>query len=189
MQPFYQELVPVIVEKIKPIRIREDTIEYHAQAFIVHDGAELEELLKKFPGMYVSADGVVTVHGKSIGRLRINGKDFSGDILTGIRNIPADLIDIVQVIDDYGDKAKLLGVKSGESEKVLNVILKKDKKDGGFGKFELGGGNADKYNAAFFSDVIRDNRQMTLNAWLNNQSPAGNINEKRDLHIIQQYLA
>lgn len=178
MQLVYKELEPVIVQRIKPVTVRQDTIEYRAGAFAIRAGDELERLLKKLPGLEVSIDGVVRMQGKKISKVMINGRNFTGDVLTAIRNLPADMIDIVQVIDDYGDKAKLTGIKSGESEKVLNIILFKDKRNGIFGQFLVDAGNKNKYNGALFSDAIKDDKQLTLNAWLSNLSSAGNIYKK-----------
>jgi len=178
LQTTYGELAPVVVQKVKPFTIRQDTIDYHARAFKIRPGSELESLLKKLPGLEIDMDGTITVQGKKIGRVMVDGRDFPGDVLTAIRNLPANIVDIIQVIDDYGDKARLTGVKSGESDKVLNVILKKDKKNGQFGQLQLAIGNKDKYNSTLFSDAIKDDRQLTLNAWLRNLSPTGNTYEK-----------
>ncbi len=174
----YGQLASVTVVHIKPFTIRQDTIEYHARAFIIHPGSELERLLKKLPGLEVDMDGTVRMQGKKISKIRINGSDFPGDMLTAIRNLPADIVDIVQVIDDYGDKARLTGVKSRESEKVLNVILKQNKREGVFSQLQTGVGNKNKYEATLFSDAIKNERHITFNAWLRNLSPVGNIYEK-----------
>jgi len=178
LQAAYGELAPVTVLHIKPYTIKEDTVEYHTRAYAIRPGAELEALLKKLPGMLVDPDGTVTVQGKKISRVQVNGKDYPGDPLTVIRNFPVDIIEAIQVIDDYGDKARLTGVKSGESEKILNVLLKKDKKNGEIGKLDAGAGNKDRYNAVLFSNLIRGDRQMNITAWLRNQNPLGNTYER-----------
>ncbi len=109
------------------VKLKEDTTEYKASAYPVHANALTEELLKKLPGINVDSNGNVTAEGKQVKKVRINGKDFfGGDVAQATKNLPADVISKIQVIDDYGDQANLTGVKSGEPNKILNITTKKD---------------------------------------------------------------
>jgi hypothetical protein len=171
----FYELDPVIVNRIRPLTIGVDTTTYHAGAFPVKPGAELESLLKRLPGLEVDLGGNLIVQGKKIGRVMVDGKSFfGGNVLTATRNLPADIIDQIQIIDDYGDKARLTGVKSGEPTKVLNLILKQEKRNGRFGHFQAGAGNKDKYAADAFANSFAGERQISLTGSLDNNSPAGN---------------
>lgn len=88
-----------------PVRIKEDTTEYKASAYPVRANANTEEILKKLPGVDVDANGNVTAEGKQVTKVRINGKDFfGGDVQTATKNLPADVIESIQMIDDYGDQ-------------------------------------------------------------------------------------
>lgn len=174
LQVDYRELDPVVVSRVRPITIGEDTISYHAGAYAVRDGSEVEDLLKRLPGVEVDMNGNVIVQGKKIVRVMVNGKEFfGGDVLTATRNLPADIVDKIQVIDDYGDKARLTGVKSGDLVKVLNIVLKEDKRNGQFGHVQAGGGNQGKYAGEIFENVFKSEKQFSASGSLENNSPAG----------------
>src|SRR5258708_491806 len=170
----YNELDPVTVTRVRPITIGIDTITYHAAAFPVRDGSEVEDLLKRLPGVEVAINGDVIVQGKKIGKVLVNGKEFfGGDVLLAIRNLPADIVDKLQIIDDYGDKARLTGVKSGEAAKVLNIVLKQDKRNGEFGQLNAGIGDYGKYAGDGFGNAFKGERQVSANGEVSNNSPIG----------------
>jgi len=179
LHPIYQELETVTVDYIRPITVKEDTIEFRASAYPMRAGEELEHLLRALPGMITDTGGNILIEGKKISRLQINGRDYiGGDLSTALRNLPADIIDKIQVIDDYGDKARLTGVKSGSPEKVVNIILKKTKKNGFIANIEDGVGNENKYLAKGYANTFTGDRQITLNSKLINDNPTGNIREQ-----------
>lgn len=174
LQADYRELEPVTVIRIRPVIIRGDTVDYNAAAFPVRDGSEVEDLLKRMPGIEVDAQGNVLVQGKKIGKVLVDGKEFfGGDVLLAIRNLPADIVEKIQVVDDYGDKARLTGVKSGDAQKVLNIVLQKDKRHGQFGQVEGGGGNQGKYLGHVSGNAFTGDRQLSADASLSNNSSAG----------------
>ena len=101
----------------------------------------VEDVIKKLPGADVDKDGNVTFQGKSVTKVRVNGKDFfGGDIKTATQNLPADAVSSVQMINDYGDQANLTGIKSGEPETVLNINVKQNRNHGYFGQVSAGDG-------------------------------------------------
>lgn len=172
----YQELDPVIVSRVRPITFGEDTVTWHAGAYHIRDGAELESLLKRLPGLEVDLDGNLIAQGNKIGRVMVNGKSFfGGDVKMALRNLPVDIIDKIQVIDDYGDKARLTGVKSGDPVKVLNLVLKEDRCNGQFGHAQTGAGDHNKYAADAFLNSFAGEKQLALAGTLDNSNPAGNI--------------
>jgi uncharacterized membrane protein YgcG len=121
----------VQITDVNAIRLTVDTAEYKASAYPVRANANAEELIKKLPGVDVDANGNVTAQGKSVTKVRINGKDFfGGDVQTATKNLPADVLESVQIIDDYGDQANLTGIKTGEPNKILNFQIRKDKNYG-----------------------------------------------------------
>jgi len=175
----YQELVPVLIAGSKPINILEDTIEYHASAYRLRPGAELERLMKRLPGVDWDTGGNISIEGKILKRVKIDGQDYTGgDIKTALKNLPVDIIDKVQVIDDYGDKARLTGIKIGEYDKVLNIVIKKDKHNGGLANIEVGSGNANKYTGSLYSQLFSGSRQLSFNGYLRNISDVGNLYER-----------
>ncbi len=135
-------LTAVDITDVNPMKIKDDTIEYNAGAYKVHDGAVVEDMLRKLPGVDVDKDGNVTAQGKSVTKVRVNGKDFfGGDLKTATQNLPASVVQNLQIIDDYGDQANLTGIKTGEPDKILNITIRPDKNYGYFGQVNLGDGS------------------------------------------------
>ena len=127
--------------------VKGDTIEYNTAAYNVGENAMVEDLLKKMNGVTVDAEGNVTVNGENITAIRIDGKKFFGnDVQSATKNIPADMIEKVQVIDEKSDMAKLTGFDDDEGEHIINLTLKKDRKRGIFGNYK-GGLGADMVTA------------------------------------------
>ena len=152
--PKNNALEDVTVTTNKAVYIREDTISYTADSFKVKPNAVVEDLLKKMPGLEVDRDGNLTAQGKSVTRVKVNGKDFfNGDLKAATRELPADIIDRVDIIDDYGDQAAFTGIKDGEPQKVLNLQIKKDKNNGFFGNISAGKGTNSRY-AGSLSAII-----------------------------------
>lgn len=163
------ELNPVIITATNPITIKEDTIEYKADAYKVREGAPVEDVIKKLPGVTVDKDGNVTAQGKQVKRVRVNGKDyFGGDVQTATQNLPANIIDNIQIIDDYGDRANITGIKEGDPEKVLNINIQKGKRRGSFGQGTVGAGTEERYLARVNANNFKDDRQIAFLGALNN---------------------
>lgn len=159
----------VVVNGTPDVSIKEDTTEYRAGAYKLRENALAEDLLKKLPGMEVDREGNVTTQGKAVTRVRINGKDyFGGDIKTATQNLPADVIEKVQIVDDYGDQANITGVRNGEPDKVLNFTIRKDKNKGYLVRGTVGGGNLERYQGSAFAQTFDNSRQMALLANFNN---------------------
>jgi hypothetical protein len=129
---------------VNPVKLKEDTVEFNAAAYPVSDGAMVEDMIKKLPGADVDKNGNVTFQGKTVSKVRVNGKDFfGGDIKTATQNLPANAVTNVQMINDYGDQANLTGIKSGEPETVLNINIKPSLNHGYFGQVSAGDGTDD----------------------------------------------
>ncbi|AYL94142.1 outer membrane beta-barrel protein [Mucilaginibacter celer] len=170
----------VVIADVNPVKMKEDTVEFNADAYKVRDGAPVEDVIRKLPGMDVDKDGNITAQGKSVTKVRVNGKDFfGGDVKTATKNLPAEIIQSIQVIDDYGDQANITGIKTGEPEKVLNINIKQSKNYGYFGQASLGGGRdaipgisndkeSDRYVASASVFSFNGNRQLAFLGNLNN---------------------
>jgi hypothetical protein len=131
----------VNIRGVVPITLKEDTVEYQASAYKVRENAPVEDLIKKLPGVDVDVNGNITTQGKQVTKVRINGKDFmGGDVQSATKNLPADVVENIQMIDDYGDQANLTGVKTGEPDKIMNITIRKDKNYGYFGQATVGDG-------------------------------------------------
>lgn len=125
-----------------PVKIMRDTIEYSASAYHVSENAKLGELLKKMPGIKVSNDGSVKVNGESVNKITMNGKTlFMKEPAMAVKNLPANIVDKVQVIDKAKDDAMFTGVGTkDDQEKILDLQLKEEYSQGWFGNAKLSGG-------------------------------------------------
>jgi len=167
----------VVITGITAIKVSEDTVTFNAAAFPVRQGDAVEEILNKLPGVKVDADGNVTTQGEPITKIRINGKDFFGtDVATAIKNLPADIVKNLQLIDDYGEHANLTGIKSGESEKILNITILEDKKRGYSTRISGGLGNEDRYNTILRGNSFKGERQLSFDGTVNNINMRGGVN-------------
>jgi hypothetical protein len=159
-----QLLNPVLVMSSVPaIVFKEDTVEYKADSFNVKKEGDAEDLLKRLPGVHVRKDGTVIAQGKIVTKIKVNGKDFfTGNSQETLQSIPANAIDKVQVINDYGEAEKLTGFKNGSSEKIINLVLKKDKKQGFFVKLKNGLGSNLYYDFRNSFNYFTDDRQLSV---------------------------
>jgi len=153
--------------------VREDTVEYNSAAFKTAENAAVEELLQKLPGVVIDADGKITINGEEIKKIRADGKKFfGGDIQMATKNIPVDLIDKIQVIDQKSDMALLTGFEDDNTERIINLTFKPNRKKGIFGNLTTGAGiDADKdvrYNENVFLNILNGNTQTTVTAGANN---------------------
>ena len=138
------ELDGVEIVREMPVSIKGDTIVYNADSFTSGTERKLEDILKKLPGVEVNADGEVEVEGKKVQKLMVDGKDFfDGDTKLGVKNIPADAIDKIQVLRNYNENSILKGVENNQDNLAMNIKLKSGKKNFWFGDVNAGGGMDD----------------------------------------------
>ncbi len=152
--------------------VKGDTIEYNTAAYKVNENAMVEDLLKKMNGVQVDEQGNVTVNGETITAVRIDGKKFFGnDVQSATKNIPAEMIQKIQVIDEKSETAKLTGFEDDETEHIINLTLKPDRKKGVFGK----------YAGALGADMVTENE-----GWFNYGDPAyGSTAGERARHFFE----
>lgn len=168
LTPGAQTLETVTVQAAK-IQIKEDTVSYKIDSTMYRKNDNVEEVLKKLPGVEVDKEGKVTAQGEAVTKVKVNGKDFfGGDVTSATRNLNADMVDRLEIIDDYGDQAAFTGVKDGTSTKTLNIQLKKDKNKGYFGNASLGGGTEERYTNTVTINKFNNEQQISLVGSLNN---------------------
>ncbi len=166
----------VLISGTPAITIKEDTVEYRASDYKLRENALTEDLLKKLPGIEVDKDGNVKAQGKNIGKIRVNGKDFfGGDVKSSIKQLPANIIGKIQIVDDYGDQANLTGIKNGDSGKVLNIQISPDKNKGYFGTATVGLGNKERYQASLTANAYNNTRQLSFFASMDNTNNRGGL--------------
>ena len=164
----------VVVGVKTPITVKEDTVEYNADSYKTQANAVVEDLLKRLPGVEVGSDGKITANGKSVTKVLINGKEFfSDDPTVASKNIPAKMVDKLQVIDRKSDLARLTGVDDGEDETVINLTVKKDMNNGWFGNVTGGYGTDNRYTGNLMANYFADGNQFTIMGGGNNTNNMG----------------
>ena len=125
-----------------PIIVKKDTIEYNASSFKTSDNDMLEDLLKKMPGIEVSSDGTVTANGETINKITIDGKTFFlDDPQLATKNLPANIVEKVKVIDRKSEQARFTGIDDGQQETIIDLSIYKGMMNGWFGNIMAGGGH------------------------------------------------
>ena len=158
----------VTVESQK-IQIKEDTVSYLIDSTMYRKNDNVESMLKNLPGVQVDKDGTITAQGKQVTKVKVNGKEFfNGDVTTATREINADMVDRIQIIDDYGDQSAFTGIKDGDPTKTMNIQLRKDKNKGYFGNSTVGAGTNDRYLSSLSINKFNNEQQISLFGNLNN---------------------
>ncbi len=164
----------VVVGVKSPITVKEDTIEFNADTYKTQTNAVVEDLLKRLPGVEVGSDGKITANGKEVKKILIDGKEFfSDDPTVASKNIPAEMINKLQVIDRKSDLARLTGVDDGDDETVINLTVKKGMNNGWFGTVNAGYGTDDRYTGNVMINHFRDGNQFTILGGGNNVNNLG----------------
>lgn len=169
-------LLKEAVVEARPIEVlvKGDTVEYNADAYKVQEGAALEELLKKLPGAEVSSDGSITVNGRTINKILVDGKEFfSDDPKVASKNLPAAMVQKLQVLDKKSDMTMMTGFDDGNEETVINLQIRPGMKEGLFGNAYAGYGTKDRYEANAMVNYMKNDNQYTFLAGSNNTNNAG----------------
>ncbi|HMI79768.1 MAG TPA: outer membrane beta-barrel protein, partial [Ferruginibacter sp.] len=158
-----------VVAKAPPVRQKGDTTEFSASQFKVNPDATAEDMIKKLPGIVVGRDGTVTAMGEQIRKVTVDGRDFFGDDATAaLKNLPADVIDKIQVFDRLSDEAQLTGFDDGNSVKTVNIVTKSGIKNGQFGRIYAGAGTEGRYMGGGNVSFFKNNRRISLVGNFNN---------------------
>lgn len=152
----------VVTAEAPTVTLSADTVMFNASAYRVTQNAMLEELVKKLPGAQVDDDGKITINGKEISKIMIDGKEFfAKDPNIAMKNLPVDMIEKIKTYDKKSDQARITGIDDGEEETVLDLSVKKDMNRGWFGNVDLGYGNHDRYTAKGMINRFSDGDQVT----------------------------
>lgn len=152
-----------VTVKAPPVTIKGDTTEFTADMFKTKPNASAEDLLKKLPGVQVEKDGTVKAQGENVKRVLVDGKRFFGDDpKSATRNLPTDVIDKVQVYDAQSDQSAFSGFDDGNRDKTINIITKKDKRKGYFGKLSLGAGDKERYSNSISINRFNGNQKISI---------------------------
>ncbi|OQY92900.1 MAG: hypothetical protein B6D37_12880 [Sphingobacteriales bacterium UTBCD1] len=178
------ELDAVLVNSERPpVVIRKDTIEFNVSSFKTLPNALLEDLLKKLPGVEIESNGSIKVNGKSVNKIMVDGRDFfSGDIKIATRNLPANMIEKVQVTDEKDELGNALSEFHTENRKIINLKLKKGFKKGWMGKAYSGAGSNNRFEVGGLLNTFRDTLQISLLGYSNNiNKPSFGLGDLQDM--------
>ncbi len=159
----------VVIATTPAVTQKGDTVQYSANQYKVNPDATSEDLVKKMPGISVGSDGSVTAHGETVKKVLVDGKEYFGDDATAtLRNLPADVIDKIQVFDKLSDQAQLTGFDDGNSSKAINIVTKGGISNSQFGKVYAGYGTNDRYSLGGNVNFFNGNRRIALIGLANN---------------------
>ncbi|BEH00424.1 outer membrane beta-barrel protein [Bacteroides sedimenti] len=164
----------VVTAEAPPVTVVQDTVVYNASAYRVQEGAMLEELVKKLPGAEVSTEGKVTINGKEVKKIMVDGKEFfSDDPKVAMKNLPANMVENVKAYDKKSDLARVTGIDDGDEEPVLDLTVKKGMKRGWIGNLITGMGDQKRYETGVMASQFTDNAQITVIGTANNTNNQG----------------
>lgn len=164
-------LEEIVVDGVVTVQVKGDTVEYSTKDLKLREGSVAEDALKKLQGVEVDKDGNVTAQGETVTKVRINGKDFfGGDVKTATQNLPANIIEKMQIVDDFGDMANLTGNKTGDSEKILNIQIDPAYNKGYMSTLRVGYGTEERYQTTGMWMGMTDKTQVSLLGNLNNMN-------------------
>jgi len=158
-----------VISKAAPVRMKVDTTEFSASQFKVNPDATAEDLIKKLPGIVIDKSGNVTTMGEQVKKVTVDGRDFFGDDATAaLKNLPADVIDKIQVFDKLSDQAAFTGFDDGNSTKAINIVTKAGMRNGQFGRIYAGYGTDNRYAAGGNMSFFKKDRRISLVGLFNN---------------------
>lgn len=164
----------VIKNEKPPIRIKKDTLEFNASSFKLRPDANVETLLKQLPGVEIDAEGKITVNGKEVNQILVNGKPFfDKDGKIALQNLPSDIINKVQVTDTKTKKEEISGQAASSNNASINLTIDEAKNKGLFGKFMAGAGTEKRYESSALVNYFKAKQKVSVLASSNNINATG----------------
>lgn len=174
LKPDANALDEVVLTSRAPITIKKDTLEFNVKSFKTKKDATVEDLLKKLPGVEVDAEGKITVNGKEVNKILVNGKPFFGnDPTITTRNLTKEIIEKVQVTDTKTDAEAFAGEDSDGENKTINLTIKEENNKGVFGRVAAGGGTDERYMGAGLFNRFDNDQRISILAGGNNVNESG----------------
>ncbi len=176
-------LEEVLIKSRAPITVKKDTLEFNVKSFKTKKDANVEDLLKVLPGVEIDEDGKITVNGKPVNKVFVNGKPFFGnDPTIATRNLSKDLIDKIQVVNTKTKSQAFTGEEGDNDNKTINLTIKKENNKGIFGRVSGGIGTDKRHEfAGMFNRFDNDQRLSILSAGNNINSPGFSFGEIRKM--------
>jgi hypothetical protein len=170
-----RQLAEVIVTHERPpVSLHGDTVAFRANSFKTQPNAPVEQLLKKLPGVEVARDGSIRAQGKPVDNVLVDGKPFfGGDPKMATRNLPAAILDRVELFDKQDEQTALAGLDGGERQRTINLVTRRDKRRGIFGTEQAGVGTNGRYQARLGINRFNNNQQLSVLAQADNVNGQG----------------
>lgn len=163
-----------VVGQAAKVTLKEDTFIYNSAAYRTPEGSTIEELVKRLPGAQISDDGKITINGKEVKKILVEGKEFmTGDTKTALKNIPTSVISKIKAYDKKSDLAKVTGIDDGEEETVLDFGMKAGMNKGMFSNVDLSAGTKDRYSSRAMGAYFNDKNRLMIFANANNTNDQG----------------
>lgn len=158
----------------KKVVVVKDTFVYNSAAYRTPEGSAVEELIRLIPGASVDDSGNVTINGKSVKKIKMDGKEFmNGDTQTAIKNLPTSIIESIKAYEGKSDRARITGIEDGEDEMTLDFTIKRGMNKGVLGNMDLGYGTEDRYAERLMLGIFKDDIKITSFGNFNNTNDAG----------------
>lgn len=158
----------------KKVVVVEDTFVYNSAAYKTPEGSAVEELIRLIPGAKVDDSGNITINGKSVKKIKMDGKEFmNGDTQTAIKNLPTAIVERVKAYEGKSDRSRITGIDDGEDEMTLDFSIKRGMNKGILGNLDLGYGSHDRYAERLMFGMFKDNLRMMSFCNFNNVNNMG----------------
>ena len=173
----------VVIGQAPQVVVKKDTLLYSPEAFRTPEGSAIEEFIKRMPGAEIDDDGNITINGKEVKKILIDGKEFMlGDIETALKNLPLSIIQNVKFYDQQSDQARITGIEDGNKETVLDFTIKKGMNRGYMTNLDIAGGTHHRYATRGMGSSFTDDTRFVLMGNLNNKEENGNWWNRRGLN-------
>ena len=160
----------VVTGRAAQVVARKDTLIFNPEAYRTPEGSAIEELIKRIPGAEVDEDGKITINGKEVKKILLDGKEFMlGDVETALKNLPVSIIQNMKFYDQQSDQARITGIDDGEKETVLDFTIKRGMNRGYMTNLDLAGGTHDRYASRGMGSSFTDKTRFVLMGNLNNK--------------------
>ena len=160
----------VVTGRAAQIIVKKDTLVYNPDAYRTPEGSPIEELIKRIPGAEVDEDGNITINGKVVKKILLDGKEFMlGDVETALKNIPVNIIQNMKFYDQQSDQARITGIEDGNKETVIDFTIKKGMNRGYMTNLDIAGGTEHRYASRGMGSSFTDKMRFVLMGNFNNK--------------------
>lgn len=173
----------VVTANVPQVVVKKDTLVFNPEAYRTPEGSAIEELIKRIPGSDIDEDGNITINGKQVKKIMLDGKEFMlGDIETALKNLPVSIIQNVKFYDRQSDQARITGIEDGNKETVLDFSVKKGMNRGYMTNIDIAGGTKHRYSGRVMGSSFTDNTRLVILGNANNKEENGGWWNRRGLN-------